>query len=80
MTELDLPDLRAETMMMGLRLNIGVSYAHFWDRCGAELFDVYGTEIAELVRLGLVVQDNIGVRLTDRGRVLGNQVFMRFVA
>jgi oxygen-independent coproporphyrinogen-3 oxidase len=65
---------------MGLRLNVGVSYAHFRDRCGAELLDVYGTEIVELIRLGLVVQDNIGVRLTDRGRVLGNQVFMRFVA
>ena len=78
--ELDLSDLRAETMMMGLRLNVGVSHAHFRDRCGAELFDVYGTEIVELVRLGLLVQDNIGVRLTDRGRVLGNQVFMRFVA
>ncbi len=72
-------DLYAETMFMGLRLNIGVSYAHFRDRCGAELEDVYGPTCTELVDLGLLQRDEIGVRLTERGRMLGNQVFMRFV-
>lgn len=79
-TELTSHDLRAETMMMGLRLNVGVSYAHFRDRCGVAMLDIYGTEIASLVEHGLLIQDAIGVRLTDRGRMLGNQVFMRFVS
>ncbi len=77
--ELSLPDLRAETMMMGLRLNTGVSYAHFKDRCGIDLLDLYGTEVARLEAEGLVVQDAVGVRLTPTGRALGNQVFMRFL-
>lgn len=77
--ELSLPDLRAETMMMGLRLNTGVSYAHFKDRCGIDLLDLYGTEVARLEAEGLVVQDAVGVRLTTTGRALGNQVFMRFL-
>jgi oxygen-independent coproporphyrinogen III oxidase len=72
-------DLTAETMFMGLRLNAGVSYAHFRDRCGTELEDVYGDVLADLVSLGLLARDECGVRLTERGRMLGNQVFERFV-
>jgi putative oxygen-independent coproporphyrinogen III oxidase len=72
-------DLAAETMFMGLRLNAGVSYAHFRDRCGAELERVYGDVLTDLVGLGLLERDERGVRLTERGRMLGNQVFGRFV-
>jgi oxygen-independent coproporphyrinogen III oxidase len=72
-------DLAAETMFMGLRLNAGVSYEHFRDRCGAELERVYGDVLTDLVGLGLLVRDERGVRLTERGRMLGNQVFQRFV-
>jgi oxygen-independent coproporphyrinogen III oxidase len=72
-------DLAAETMFMGLRLNAGVSYVHFRDRCGAELEDVYGDVLTDLVSLGLLARDERGVRLTERGRMLGNQVFERFV-
>jgi oxygen-independent coproporphyrinogen-3 oxidase len=72
-------DLAAETMFMGLRLNAGVSQAHFRDRCGAELDQVYGVELTDLVGLGLLERDERGVRLTERGRMLGNQVFERFV-
>ena len=77
--ELDTHDLYSETMFMGLRLNVGVSYAHFRDRCGVELDEVYGSVLDELVSLDLLKRDKIGVRLTDRGRMLGNQVFARFV-
>ncbi len=78
-TDLSARDLCAETMFMGLRLNAGVSEAHFRDRCGAALDDVYGDVLAELVGLGLIERDDQGVRLTARGRMLGNQVFERFV-
>jgi oxygen-independent coproporphyrinogen-3 oxidase len=78
-TDLTRHDLEAETMFMGLRLNVGVSYAHFRDRCGVEMDTAYGEVLAELVELGLLERDAIGVRLTDRGRMLGNQVFQRFV-
>jgi len=78
-TVLNERDLAAETMFMGLRLNAGVSYSHFHDRCGAELQRVYGDVLADLVGLGLLERDDRGVRLTERGRMLGNQVFERFV-
>ncbi|MBC8160307.1 MAG: coproporphyrinogen III oxidase family protein, partial [Roseiflexaceae bacterium] len=78
-TELDARDLQIETMFMGLRLNTGVSYAHFRDRCGAEMADVFGPTLDELETLGLLLRDDVGVRLSERGRMLGNQVFVRFV-
>lgn len=78
-TDLDVRDLYAETMFMGLRLNVGVSYAHFRERCGAELNDIYAAELDTLAGRGLIVRDALGVRLSERGRMLGNQVFEAFV-
>lgn len=78
-TELSAGDLHAETMMMGLRLNAGVSHAHFRDRCGVDLLERYGAEISRLRGEGLLEHDGAGVRLTPRGQLLGNQVFMRFL-
>ncbi len=42
--------------------------------------DIYRTEIAELVELGLLEQDEIGIRLSSHGRALANQVFLRFLS
>lgn len=72
-------DLYAETMFMGLRLHAGVSRAHFRQRCGVELDAVYGTVLADLAQRGLLEQTADDVRLTARGRMLGNQVFEQFV-
>lgn len=77
--ELTPQDLYAETMFMGLRLNAGVSLAHFRERCGVELESVYGATLVELEATGLLERDTVAVRLTPRGRMLGNRVFERFV-
>jgi oxygen-independent coproporphyrinogen-3 oxidase len=73
----------AETMMMGLRLvETGVSREEFGRRFGRQLDEVYGQEITRLSELGLLESVNgqrNAVRLTERGRLLGNQVFMEFV-
>jgi oxygen-independent coproporphyrinogen III oxidase len=66
-------------MMMGMRLSTGVSTDHFAARCGQSLDAVYGTALAELVGQGLIERINGRVRLTARGRMLGNQVFARFL-
>jgi oxygen-independent coproporphyrinogen III oxidase len=68
-----------ETMMLGLRLVEGVSHEAFARRFGVGLADVYGTEIAELVEDGLLQVDERGIRLTPRGRLLGNRVFAAFL-
>lgn len=72
-----------ETMMMGLRLTEeGVSEREFERRFQLSLYDVFGTEIDRLTSLGLLEwtgDRSPCIRLTSRGRMLGNQVFMEFV-
>ena len=68
----------AETLMMGLRLDEGVSVAAFESRFGRRLDSVYGEQLSELTGLGLLQQGDGVVRLTARGRLLGNEVFLRF--
>lgn len=71
----------AELMIMGLRLTgEGVSYTDFARRFGISLDSVYGPAIAPLKAAGLLASDPDGrLRLTRRGRLLGNQVFMAFL-
>ncbi|HMO58058.1 MAG TPA: radical SAM family heme chaperone HemW [Roseiflexaceae bacterium] len=78
-TELTPADLAAETMFMGLRLNAGVSLPHFADRCGVAIDTIYGAVLADLEAQGLLERDSLAVRLSARGRMLGNRVFERFV-
>jgi oxygen-independent coproporphyrinogen-3 oxidase len=56
-----------------------VSAEDFADRFGVQMRDAFGREIDELT--GLLLLEWVGpvLRLTNRGRLLGNQVFMRFV-
>jgi oxygen-independent coproporphyrinogen-3 oxidase len=79
----------SEFMITGLRLTReGVSPETFHQRFGYELMEVFGDEIEELTRLGLLERINMAsevfgtseaIRMTHHGRLLGNQVFLRFV-
>ena len=72
-----------ETLMVGLRLTReGVSSAEFRRRFGCSLDEMFPGEIDRLIRLGLLEWTSGSdphLRLTYRGRLLGNQVFMQFV-
>lgn len=73
----------AETMMMGLRLTKeGVTSSAFYDRFGVEMADYFRNEIIGLVEKGLlewVGEGETTLRLTNRGRLLGNIVFIEFI-
>jgi oxygen-independent coproporphyrinogen-3 oxidase len=73
-----------ETMMLGLRLTQeGVSAEIFQARFGHAMQDVFGKEIDELLALNLLewveVDGLESLRLSSFARILGNQVFHRFV-
>ena len=72
-----------ETMMVGLRLTqAGIAARTFQERFGEAVTDVFGAEIDHLTQVGLLEWVENGdrrLRLTRRGRLLGNQVFMQFV-
>ena len=69
-----------ETMMMGMRLlETGVSRQRFHERFGEDLEDVFADEIRKSLENELVEWDDGTLKLTKRGRLLGNQVFVQFV-
>jgi oxygen-independent coproporphyrinogen-3 oxidase len=69
-----------ETMMLGLRLVAeGVPFERFAALHGVDLRTVFAAEIAQLQAQGLIVLDDQRVRLTDRGLLMGNQVFALFL-
>jgi oxygen-independent coproporphyrinogen-3 oxidase len=76
-----LQDDISDYMINNLRLtNAGVAESDFRLRFGRGLLDVYPKEIEELIHLGLLESKNSEFyRLTKRGRLLGNQVFVKFV-
>ncbi len=74
------PELEmAETMILGLRLSEGVDRMVFTRRFGRSPDDVYPTLIREFSQGGLVVDDGGRLKLTYRGRMVGNEVFCRFL-
>ncbi|MGZ9225224.1 MAG: hypothetical protein ACXW4M_06670, partial [Anaerolineales bacterium] len=90
-------DDMSEFMMTGLRLTQeGVSEDEFQARFGISMRAVYGKEIEQLLKLGLLERasdspllkgapfgddkgSGVRLRLTQGGRLLGNQAFIRFV-
>jgi oxygen-independent coproporphyrinogen-3 oxidase len=69
----------AETMMMGMRLNEGVTHKRFVERFGAGIDIVFPKELERLLKLGLIELNDTGVLLSERGRLLGNEVFAEFI-
>ncbi len=79
--EIDGRTAMGETMMLGLRLvEEGVSRARFRRRHGVEMEDIFAVELARLHGQGLLQMDGERVYLTQRGLMLGNQVFAAFLA
>lgn len=77
--EIDATLAMGETMMLGLRLREGVSAEAFRERFGSDLAEVYGQALDELAAQGLIEWVRQRVRLTARGRLLGNRVFAQFL-
>ncbi|MBN2393107.1 MAG: radical SAM family heme chaperone HemW [Anaerolineae bacterium] len=74
------PELeRGETLMMGLRLAEGVTESDFRVRFGVSLAELYAATIARLVETDLVLWNGLRLRLSPRGRLLGNRVFGAFL-
>lgn len=74
------PDAMAEFMFLGLRLAEGVEFGAFEREFGIGMEAVFGRELSELDSLGLLEANDTGLRLTRRGMLLSNRVFVRFLA
>jgi oxygen-independent coproporphyrinogen-3 oxidase len=80
---IDQPTEIGETMMTGLRLvSEGVSADQFFNRFGVRLEEYFRQQIDGLASQGLLEWAGAGherLRLTRRGRLLGNRVFAEFI-
>src|SRR5262245_9239984 len=74
------PELElAETAMLGLRLNEGIDLTSLSSRFGVDVASRFAEPIRETGALGLTELHEGRLRLTDRARLLGNEVFRRFL-
>jgi len=69
----------ADTAILALRLNAGLDLGAFEQRFGHRFEDVYAEALAETLEMGLLERENGRLRLTDRGRYLANEVFVRLL-
>ncbi len=76
---IDRGEAMKEMMLLGLRLIDGVGFSDFQNRFGQDMRDYFDLPIKKLIRRGLLLQDEQGIRLSVLGLDLANQVFQEFV-
>ncbi|MGE8078205.1 radical SAM family heme chaperone HemW [Peribacillus loiseleuriae] len=68
-----------EEMFLGLRKAEGVSYTKFFDKFHVEMTDIFAKPLEKHIGNGLLEEKDGFVRLTNRGKLLGNEVFQEFL-
>ena len=66
-------------MFLGLRTMAGVNEDRFYRRYHMTVDAVYGETVPELESQGVIERQNGYIRLTNRGKFLGNEVFQQFL-
>ena len=69
----------ADTLILGMRLTEGVSLAAFREWFGVDPQERFAEELREPFEYRLVELADGNIRLTKRGRLLGNEVFARLL-
>jgi putative oxygen-independent coproporphyrinogen III oxidase len=69
-----------ETFFLGLRLNCGVDLREAAAKFGEGAIERYSEAVRDFVTTGLVVWQEDSIRLTQRGQLLSNEVFERFIS
>ncbi|MBI3653848.1 MAG: radical SAM family heme chaperone HemW [Acidobacteria bacterium] len=76
---LDDTERATEAIFMALRLTEGIDLAAFRDEYGMDILATYGAELERSADAELITIEAGRLRLTARGRLLSNEVFMIFV-
>ena len=69
----------AEAAILSLRLDEGIDMEKYNRDYCTDILSVYNKQITELEGYGLIQNDGVYIKLTPRGRLLGNEVFWRFL-
>ncbi|MGM0897125.1 MAG: radical SAM family heme chaperone HemW [Bacillota bacterium] len=68
-----------EEMFLGLRKTEGVALVHFEEKFGTALDQVYGEILRKEQEKGNLAIENGFLKLTEKGRFVGNEVFEQFL-
>lgn len=77
--EVSQAEKREEQMFLGLRKTEGVKHKIYEEKLKIPIVAHYDSVLKELVSKGLLEHDDVGVRLTRKGRFVGNEVFQQFL-
>ncbi|MFB4164867.1 radical SAM family heme chaperone HemW [Alteribacillus sp. JSM 102045] len=72
-------EMMEEEMFMGLRMKKGVKEKNFKQKYGCSYFEIFSKAIQELKDKKLLLDTGWSLHLTESGRLLGNEVFERFL-
>lgn len=79
MAALSRDEARAETIFLGLRQSDGINLDRYEELFGERLEKIFAEQLERLLNAGLVVLDSVSLKLTARGMLLSNQVFVLFL-
>ncbi|MGP4061654.1 radical SAM family heme chaperone HemW [Halobacillus sp. H74] len=68
-----------EQMFLGLRKTEGVLTDQFYRKYGQTIVDVFGHALSTLKERSLIEENSGYIRMTPKGRMLGNEVFQEFL-
>lgn len=77
--EPDIKDLRTEFMFLGLRMDRGILKEEFKKLFGETVEYFYNKKIRDLINKGLLKSSDRVIKLTDRGKLFANKVFLAFI-
>ena len=69
----------AETVILGLRLDEGISVVDIRNRYGIDVLSYYHKQIEDMAEAGLLESRQGRLKLTRRGRLLSNEAFWRLL-
>ena len=72
-------DMRAEFVILAMRLREGVDESEYERRFGRSFCGDYGAQLGKFTRLGMIEKTERGYRLTDVGICVSNAVLCEFV-
>ena len=76
---LKLKELRSEFMFLGLRMASGISKKEFGELFGESVEFFYNKKVRELIDKGFIKSSDRAIKLTDRGKLFANKVFLAFI-
>ena len=71
--------MKAETMILGLRLRNGVSRSEFSNRFGVDPVVEYKTQLKNMVTKNLICMEGDRIYLSEKGLIFANQAFLEFL-